>query len=315
MKKTLLSVFTLVGICISAQEKVKVHNGLESYVTTIEYLTFDALDDDNVVSVSELQELNDVLISDKKALQEQVSTLTSEKLVLSSDNESLKMQISTLTSENNTLISEKTNLEGQIEALTNEVNRLPIEIKESLIDIFEKTGTLEHDYVDLGLTSGTLWATCNVGAEKPEEYGSYFDCWDPSKDVAADMWGGNWQMPTRDMLYELSNECYWVWTDTYNSQNVSGYIVYKAKGETDKGQKNTPSTNYNVTDDVHIFLPAAGFLSWFLANNAAGYSCNYWSRDYNTELAFKQTIYKYYAIDINNDMASRSVRPIVSIDE
>ena len=31
-----------------------------------------------------------------------------------------------------------------------------------------------HDYVDLGLPSGTLWATCNVGAEKPEDYGLYF---------------------------------------------------------------------------------------------------------------------------------------------
>ena len=30
------------------------------------------------------------------------------------------------------------------------------------------------DYVDLGLPSGTLWATCNVGASKPEEYGDYF---------------------------------------------------------------------------------------------------------------------------------------------
>lgn len=29
-------------------------------------------------------------------------------------------------------------------------------------------------YIDLGLPSGTLWATCNVGASKPEEYGDYF---------------------------------------------------------------------------------------------------------------------------------------------
>lgn len=31
-----------------------------------------------------------------------------------------------------------------------------------------------HEYVDLGLPSGTLWATCNVGAEKPEEFGDYY---------------------------------------------------------------------------------------------------------------------------------------------
>lgn len=31
-----------------------------------------------------------------------------------------------------------------------------------------------HEWVDLGLPSGTLWATCNVGANSPEEYGDYF---------------------------------------------------------------------------------------------------------------------------------------------
>ena len=31
-----------------------------------------------------------------------------------------------------------------------------------------------HEWVDLGLPSGTLWATCNVGASKPEGYGNYY---------------------------------------------------------------------------------------------------------------------------------------------
>ena len=38
----------------------------------------------------------------------------------------------------------------------------------------EGGGTGEHEHVDLGLPSGTLWATCNVGANSPEEYGDYF---------------------------------------------------------------------------------------------------------------------------------------------
>lgn len=32
----------------------------------------------------------------------------------------------------------------------------------------------DHDYVDLGLPSGTMWATCNVGANLPEDYGDYY---------------------------------------------------------------------------------------------------------------------------------------------
>ena len=31
-----------------------------------------------------------------------------------------------------------------------------------------------HDYIDLGLPSGTLWATCNVGASQPEGFGNYY---------------------------------------------------------------------------------------------------------------------------------------------
>lgn len=31
-----------------------------------------------------------------------------------------------------------------------------------------------HQYVDLGLPSGTLWATCNIGADSPYDYGDYF---------------------------------------------------------------------------------------------------------------------------------------------
>ncbi|MBR6446238.1 MAG: hypothetical protein IKS94_07440 [Prevotella sp.] len=36
------------------------------------------------------------------------------------------------------------------------------------------------EYVDLGLPSGTLWASCNVGATKPEECGDYF-AWGETK--------------------------------------------------------------------------------------------------------------------------------------
>ena len=37
-----------------------------------------------------------------------------------------------------------------------------------------------HAYVDLGLPSGTLWATCNIGASKPSESGLYFQWGDTS---------------------------------------------------------------------------------------------------------------------------------------
>ena len=38
----------------------------------------------------------------------------------------------------------------------------------------DRVFSFTHDYVDLGLPSGLLWATCNVGAYSPEDYGDYF---------------------------------------------------------------------------------------------------------------------------------------------
>lgn len=52
----------------------------------------------------------------------------------------------------------------------NEVVKYSVEQVESIT--FEEEEL--YEYVDLGLPSGTLWATCNVGATSPEEYGDYF---------------------------------------------------------------------------------------------------------------------------------------------
>ena len=155
-----------------------------------------------------------------------------------------------------------------------------------------------HAYVDLGLPSGLKWATMNVGATSPEGYGNYYAWgetepqssnryyWDSYKwsvdgsgstfrkyttpkkktldsedDAASVNWGGTWRMPTRAELTELLANCYLVWTSSYNDSGKAGYIIYKAKSSSDKGQLvtsgNTPSSSYSLSDS-HIFLPAAG---------------------------------------------------------
>jgi len=129
-----------------------------------------------------------------------------------------------------------------------------------------------YEYVDLGLPSGLKWATCNVGASSPEEYGDYF-AWGetetkseytydnsltldktleylkangyiddegnltPEHDAATANWGGTWRMPTKAEQQELRDNCTWIWT----AQNgVNGYKVTGPNGSC-------------------IFLPAAGY--------------------------------------------------------
>ena len=105
------------------------------------------------------------------------------------------------------------------------------------------------EYVDLGLPSGTMWATCNVGATKPEDEGLLFqfgrvdgykygdenhkfrtndltttsgkvykenETLDLEDDAAYVNMGGAWRMPTSDELQELINNT------TYNVVTVNG---------------------------------------------------------------------------------------------
>ena len=127
----------------------------------------------------------------------------------------------------------------------------------------------EHANVDLGLPSGTKWATCNVGADSPEDYGDYFawgettpkDTYNwstyqygdgdtftkytgsdglttllPEDDAATANWGPDWRMPTYEEWQELYNNT----TVTWTTQNgVNGRLFTAANGNS-------------------LFLPAAG---------------------------------------------------------
>ena len=112
-----------------------------------------------------------------------------------------------------------------------------------------------HEYVDLGLS--VKWATCNIGASSPSDYGDYF-AWgeDETKstytednsatyfrtnytfrDAAKKKWGGTWRMPTADEFRELIDNCEWTWI-RHGGHN---------------GRKVTSKKNGNS-----IFLPASG---------------------------------------------------------
>lgn len=78
-----------------------------------------------------------------------------------------------------------------------------------------------HEYVDLGLPSGTLWATMNVGAEKPEDYGDFF-AWGETKPKETYNWS----------TYKYYNTSYNVVTK-YCSDSSHGSIDNKNELEMD----------------------------------------------------------------------------------
>lgn len=151
-----------------------------------------------------------------------------------------------------------------------------------------------YEYVDLGLPSGTLWATRNVGADTPEDYGYYFAwgevepkssydlstykyfnnhftkyCFDGEEeyvdkkdeldledDAAYRNWGEGWRMPSYDQLNELKTICAWTWDSTKKGYTVVG-----------------PNKN-------SLFFPAAGYYNASSPSDV-GSRCFYWSRHNN----------------------------------
>jgi hypothetical protein len=180
-----------------------------------------------------------------------------------------------------------------------------------------------HEAVDLGLPSGTKWASCNVGATKPEEYGGYY-AWGETEekevysqdaymyykngeyvnlgsdisgtkyDVAHVKWGGNWCMPTKDDIKELLDNCTSEWT-TLNGVN---------------GRKFTSNINGNS-----IFLPAAGY-RWLGDLGYAGENGYYWSSTQNPDYSDGAYYLYFYSGNARwryylDRFSGQSVRPVV----
>lgn len=190
-----------------------------------------------------------------------------------------------------------------------------------------KSGTLNgHEWVDLGLS--VKWATCNIGASSPSDYGDYyawgetntksrydwsncFDCLDKTgdswgiykiggqtritptsgHDTARENWGGTWRMPTNAENEELCKKCKWTWTSK-NGHN--GYTVTGPNGNS-------------------IFLPAAGWRNG-AETYCVGKRGDYWSSTLSTSTSCRARYLFFY--DGNHDTyyysrrRGRSVRPV-----
>lgn len=160
--------------------------------------------------------------------------------------------------------------------------------------LFISSGTIaNHNYVDLGLSNGKLWATCNIGADNPWDIGDFFAWGETSPkpiytlstyafydiidstytkyrgeyqklesddDAAKVNWGDAYEMPSESDWVKLSKQCYWEWTSHYNCTDTRGFVVYKAKKEADAGvhafwgRPDEIVPNYTLSD-THIFIP------------------------------------------------------------
>ena len=161
----------------------------------------------------------------------------------------------------------------------------------------EKNTHNGYEFVDLGLPSGLLWATCNVGATSPEQAGLYF-AWGetvgfsadqvedgersfssseyssgPAASISTDLtleqdaariyMGEGWRMPTKAEFEELFSNTTQTWTLDYNGTGVVGHIfVSKSNGNS-------------------VFFPAAGYRSNSPLHKADLYG-RYWTASWDS---------------------------------
>lgn len=108
-----------------------------------------------------------------------------------------------------------------------------------------------YQWVDLGLPSGTKWATMNVGASSETDYGNYYICragsdvYQPetmpnNQDTATVVYGENWTTPTYIQIQELIQNTTYEFVIDYNSSGKNGALFTAENGAT-------------------LFIPAAGF--------------------------------------------------------
>ena len=183
---------------------------------------------------------------------------------------------------------------------------------DSKVHYFENNSHNGHEYVDLGLPSGTKWATMNVGASSETDYGNYYqygkgaaqyaatsgdsnysgteDPLDSSVDTAVQVWGDQWHMPTRAQMQELTANTTYEWT-TINGVN---------------GGK------FTATNGNYVFFPAAGY--WGLGSQSSvGYDGYCWG---SSPSGSRYACYLYFGngsevVGRNGREDGFSVRPVV----
>ena len=161
------------------------------------------------------------------------------------------------------------------------------------------------DYVDLGLPSGTLWSTCNLGAQTPESFGEYY-AWGETQ--PKDIYDWSTYQHCMGSGYDLTkycNESYFGYNDFTDYLSVllpeddaavvnwgtdwlmptkeDWQELFDNTTNTWTIQKGVKGRLFTASNGNSLFLPTPGYRGGEELYEAGEYGC-YWSSTVNTEL-------------------------------
>lgn len=192
-----------------------------------------------------------------------------------------------------------------------------------------------HDYVDLGLPSGTLWATCNVGATTPSGYGKYYSWAEIQSKVTYDWSTYRYCKGTENTLTKycgLSDFGYNGFTDELiclqaedDAASVNWGSGWRTPTKEDWEELCQNTTNIWTTQDgvygrcftsingASLFLPAAGMHDQHGGEWAGTHGCYWTSSLYSNSVHAHQFFfvfdtYKMYACTRRCGLSIRPVR-------
>ena len=189
-----------------------------------------------------------------------------------------------------------------------------------------------HKYVDLGLPSGLLWATCNLGASKPEEYGDYY-AWGETSTKSNYNWSTyKYCNGSSTTMTKYCNSSPYGTVDNKTTLELSDDVARASWGGSwrmptyeEISELNTKCTwtwtslngtdGYKVTgpNGNSIFLPAAGYRDGESLSYAGSYGV-YWSSSLHASLAhYARKLYFHgsgHSTDYGSRYFGRSVRPV-----
>ena len=172
------------------------------------------------------------------------------------------------------------------------------------VNVGDATAQQEYEYVDLGLPSGTLWATTNVGATKPEDAGDYF-AWGETESKKSYSWstykyandnydkltkycnkssyGNNGYTDSRTILEKNDDAVAAICGSEWCMPTREQFQELRDKCTWTWTLRDGKYRGYEIKgpNDNTIFLPAAGYS--YDKGRTAGSNGNYWSSSLNKD--------------------------------